>query len=320
MNYLITGGCGFIGSHLADTLLAANNRVEVLDDLSTGMIDNIKSHIDAPRFSLWIDSVLNLPLLETLVKRADFVFHLAAAVGVKNVMESPLSSLETNIEGTRNVLSCAARYKKPVLLTSTSEVYGKNISVPFAENADIVLGSTMKKRWGYACSKALDEFLAFAYRETYGLDVIIVRLFNTVGPRQRETYGMVIPRFVTQALKNLPITVFGDGRQTRCFIHCSDVVAALSTLAERKDAFGEIFNIGSQEEISINDLAHCVIHIAKSSSTILHINPTTVYANGFEDMQRRVPDTAKIEQFMGFKPCRTIEDIVRETVEFFQSQ
>ncbi|MFA5644863.1 MAG: GDP-mannose 4,6-dehydratase [Candidatus Ratteibacteria bacterium] len=320
MKYLITGGCGFIGSHLTDILLEKNHSVEILDDLSTGTIENIKGYLDSPRFSLWIDTILNYPLLTTLVQNSDFIFHLAAGVGVKTVMENPLSTLETNVEGTRNVLALATRYHKPVLLASTSEVYGKNIHIPFSEEADIVLGPTTKKRWGYACSKALDEFLALAYRETHGLNVIIARLFNTVGPRQRETYGMVIPRFITQALQNRPITVFGDGSQTRCFIHCKDVVAALIALTEKKEAMGEIFNIGSHEEISIKKLAQLIIRLTESDSPIEYISPTTLYAKGFEDMQKRVPDTTKIEKLIGFSPHYTIERIIKETIAYFQTQ
>jgi len=318
VRFLITGGCGFIGSHLLDALIEAGHEVSVIDDLSTGSIDNVKQHLNSVVAEIVIDSVLNVPVVESLVQRCDYIFHLAAAVGVKNVMENPLESIETNIEGTRIILNAASKFRKPVLFTSTSEIYGKNEAVPFSEDADIVLGPTSMKRWSYACSKALDEFLALAYREAHGLNVIITRLFNTVGPRQSERYGMVLPRFVKQALAGQPITIFGDGSQTRCFLHVKDAVAVFLALIRRNDAYGEIYNVGNPEEITIADLARLVKEETGSNSGIVLVNPADVYKTGFEDMRRRVPDISKIEALIGFKPVYSIRDIVRETVSYFR--
>lgn len=319
LHYLITGGAGFIGSHLVDYLLAGGNDVTVIDDLSTGSIENIKHHLKNLKFHLFIESILNKDMVDYLIRSTDFIFHLAAAVGVRTVLEKPLQSIEINIEGSRNIFEAASIHKKPVLFTSTSEIYGKNEKVPFNEDDDMVLGPPSKKRWGYACSKALDEFLALAYRETKKLRPIIVRLFNTVGPRQTERYGMVLPRFIRQALSNQPITIFGDGTQTRCFTHVKDTVNILFKLSNAPDAFGEIINVGNQQEISILKLAELVKKLTKSSSPVIFIKPETIYKDGFEDMNRRVPDISKLEKLIGFSPCYNIEEIVRETVEYYIS-
>ncbi|HOK80177.1 MAG TPA: GDP-mannose 4,6-dehydratase [bacterium] len=320
MKYLITGGAGFIGSHLVDALLSdPTSDVTVIDDLSTGSIENIRHHLKNQNFHLFIDSILNRYIVEQLCMQVDFIFHLAASVGVKTVLEKPLESIEINIEGTRNVFNAAAKYKKPVLFTSTSEIYGKNEKVPFTEEDDIIIGSPSKKRWGYACSKALDEFLALAYAEEKNLMVIIVRLFNTVGPRQTEKYGMVLPRFIKQALSNQPITIFGDGTQTRCFTHVKDSVTALIKLSTLAQAHRQIVNVGSTEEISILQLAQLVKRATKSNSEIVFIKPETIYRSGFEDMTRRVPDISKLKSLTGFSPSMPIEQIVKDTVDFYST-
>ncbi|MCM8767444.1 MAG: GDP-mannose 4,6-dehydratase [Candidatus Omnitrophica bacterium] len=318
--FLITGGCGFIGSWLAEELIEQNKKVIVIDDLSTGSIKNISCIFNHPNFTLFIDTILNKNILEQLIKKVDFVFHLAAVVGVKKVIEDPIQSIITNIEGTYNVLKGCAKYKKNLLITSTSEIYGKNTNVPFSESADIVIGSTKKKRWSYACSKAIDEFLSFAFYEEYNLPVIIVRLFNTVGPRQTEKYGMVIPKFVKQALSGNPITVFGSGEQTRCFIHVKDVVNALLKLIEKDESYGDVFNIGSNEEIKIKDLAFLVKKITNSNSEIKFINPEEVYDKGFEDMEKRIPDLSKLKKIIVFQPFYTINDIIIDVVEYYKKQ
>ena len=319
MYYLITGGAGFIGSHLVDRLLNDGNDVTVIDDLSTGSIENIKGHLKNVHFHFFIESILNKDIVAYLASRCDFIFHLAASVGVKTVLEKPLQSIEINIQGSRNVFESASRYKKPVLFTSTSEIYGKNEKVPFNEEDDMILGPPSRKRWGYACSKALDEFLAFAYAETKSLRVIIVRLFNTVGPRQTERYGMVLPNFIKQALSNQPITIFGDGAQTRCFTHVKDAVNAFCKLSHIQAAFGEIINVGGQQEISILKLAQLVKQFTKSNSPIVFMEPTAVYKDGFEDMNRRVPDVSKLQKLTDFSPACDIEEIINETVGFYLS-
>jgi len=320
LKYLITGGAGFIGSHLADALLSdTNNDVTVIDDLSTGSIENIKHHLKNSRFHLFIDSVLNRYIVEQLCVQTDFIFHLAASVGVKTVLEKPLESIEINIEGSRNVFDAAAKYKKSVLFTSTSEIYGKNEKVPFNEEDDIVIGSPSKKRWGYACSKALDEFLALAYAEEKNLKAVIVRLFNTVGPRQTEKYGMVLPRFIKQALSNQPITIFGNGTQTRCFTHVKDAVTAILKLSNLSQAHRQIVNVGSTEEVSIFQLAQMVKKITDSGSEIVFIKPETVYRDGFEDMTRRVPDISKLKSLTGFSPACSVEQIIKDTVDFYST-
>jgi len=308
--YLITGGAGFIGSHLADALLAAGHRVQVLDDLSTGAIANIEGLRDNPQFRYTIDTIENEPLLAELIDGADMVFHLAAAVGVQLVVDSPVRTIETNIEGTRLVLKHAKKKKKKVLIASTSEVYGKSEKVPFAETADSVLGATTKARWSYACSKAIDEFLAFAYWREMGLPTVVVRLFNTVGPRQVGHYGMVIPRFVQQAIDGGPITVYGDGTQSRCFCDVSDVVGALIDLSGERAAVGEIFNIGSDEEITISALAERVRALSGQDREIRNIAYEVAYGPGFEDMQRRVPDLSKIHALTGYRPTVKLDEIL----------
>jgi UDP-glucose 4-epimerase len=317
-SYLITGGAGFIGSHLADTLLAAGHRVLVLDDLSTGRIQNIEHLKGNPSFEYAIDSVMNRPLTAELVDRADCVFHLAAAVGVELIVQSPVRTIETNIRGTEIVLELANKKKKPVFIASTSEVYGKSAKVPFGEDDDLVLGATNRGRWSYACSKALDEFLAIAYFHEKGLPVVIARLFNTVGPRQTGRYGMVLPRFVNQALASRPITVFGDGMQSRCFGYVGDVVGAIATLVTREEAYGRVFNIGSQEEISILGLAELVKEKLQSRSEIVLVPYDEAYEAGFEDMPRRVPDISRIRALVGFEPRTRLPEIINRVAEHYR--
>src|SRR2546428_2322572 len=294
MRVLITGGAGFVGSHLSEALLARGDEVSVLDNLSTGSIDNIAHLKSHPKFRYTIDSVANEPLLAELIDRADVVFHLAAAVGVKLIVEAPVRTIETNVHGTEVVLKHANKKKKLVFIFSTSEVYGKSSVVPFSEDDDLVMGPTSKHRWAYACSKAIDEFLALAYWKEKKLPVVIVRLFNTVGPRQTGRYGMVIPNFVRQALTGAPITVHGDGTQRRAFGYVGDVVSGLIKLCEEPRAVGEVFNIGNSEEISILDLAKRVKMLTNSTSDIVLIPYDQAYEAGFEDMPRRVPDLKKI--------------------------
>ncbi len=320
MKILITGGCGFIGSHLVDTLIKRETNVEIVDDLSTGKIENISRHLKNKKLNLWIDSVLNKSLIDELVAKNDFIFHFASAVGVKKILDNPLLSIESNIEGAKNIFTSASKYKKPVLFASTSEIYGKNENVPFKEDADIVLGPTFKKRWGYACSKAMDEFLAFAFKEERGLNVIITRLFNTVGPRQSESYGMVLPRFVLQSLSDKDITVFKDGTQSRCFIHVYDVVDAFLEILDSPDkAYGEIFNIGTTEETTILNLAHMIKRLTNSMSKIIFINPESIYNTGFQDMEKRVPDITKINKLLNFTPKYSLEDIIKDVIKYFKS-
>ncbi|HEX2123504.1 MAG TPA: GDP-mannose 4,6-dehydratase [Thermoanaerobaculia bacterium] len=316
MRLLITGGAGFIGSHLAELYLQRGDEVSIIDDLSTGSIDNIQHLKKHPRFEYTIDSVRNFPVLAELVDRADVIVHLAAAVGVQLIVESPVRTIETNVRGTEVVLELANKKKKKVLVASTSEVYGLSDKVPFREDGNLVLGATNKGRWSYACSKAIDEFLALAYWHEKKLPTIIVRLFNTVGPRQTGQYGMVVPRFVKQALSERPITVFGDGTQTRCFCHVSDVVNALMKLIDHPASVGEVFNIGSTEEVSIQQLAESVRRLARSSSDIIYVPYDEAYEAGFEDMPRRVPDTSKVEKLIGFRTTHNLEDIVRSVIEF----
>jgi len=319
LRLLITGGAGFIGSHLAEAVLNRGDYVSIIDDLSTGSIDNIQHLKKHPRFEYTIDSVRNAPVLAELVDRADVVVHLAAAVGVQLIVESPVRTIETNVRGTEVVLEIANKKKKTVLIASTSEVYGLSDRVPFREDGNLVLGATNKGRWSYACSKAIDEFLALAYWREKRLPTIIVRLFNTVGPRQTGQYGMVVPRFVKQALSGRPITVFGDGTQTRCFCHVADVVGALVKLIDHPAAIGEVFNIGSTEEVSIRQLAETVRTHASSSSEIVYVPYAEAYEEGFEDMPRRVPDTTKIANLIGFAPTRTLNDIVRSVIDYENS-
>jgi UDP-glucose 4-epimerase len=315
VRFLITGGAGFIGSHLADELLARGHGVHVLDDLSTGSVDNLQ-HLKAhPRFSYTIDSVFNRQLVAELVDLADIVYHLAAAVGVELVVESPVRTIETNVGCTEVVLEQAGKKKKPVLIASTSEVYGKSTDVPFREDGDLVLGATFKGRWAYACSKAVDEFLALAYWRERRLPTVITRLFNTVGPRQTGRYGMVIPRLVHQALARKPLTVYGDGTQQRVFCHVHDVVRGLVDLMEHDDVYGEVFNIGGAEEISIMELARRIRELTDTDSEILYVPYDEAYEEGFEDMPRRVPDTTKLRSKIGWKPTRSLDDIIADAVE-----
>jgi UDP-glucose 4-epimerase len=299
MRILITGGAGFIGSHLADVLLEWGNEVLIIDDLSTGAMDNIVHLKGHAKFSYWIDTVLNRPLVAELVDAADVVFHLAAAVGVRLIVESPVRTVETNVRGTEVVLETAAKKRKKVVVASTSEVYGKRNSVPFREDDDLVLGPPTRGRWSYACSKALDEFLALAYWREKGLPVVIVRLFNTVGPRQTGRYGMVVPNLARQALSGEPITVYGDGTQSRCFSFVGDVVRTLIALANHGEAVGEIFNVGSDEEVTVGDLARKMKEMTRSFSPIVHVPYEVAYEKGFEDMQRRVPDLTKVRNLVG---------------------
>src|SRR5437016_7514007 len=309
MKALITGGAGFIGSHLAERLLHDGHEVMVLDNLSTGSIDNITHLKGRGGFSYTIDSVTNESLLAELIDRSDVVFHFAAAVGVKLIVEQPVHTIETNVHGTEVVLKHANKKKKLVVIASTSEVYGKSEDVPFREDADLVMGPTTKHRWAYACSKAIDEFLALAYWKERKLPVIIVRFFNTVGPRQTGRYGMVIPNFVRQALAGEPLTVFGDGSQSRSFTHVSDVVGALVALVNEPAAVGQVINIGSAEEITIVKLADRVRTLCRSASAIRFIPYDEAYESGFEDMPRRVPDLTKVKKMIGYQPRHTLDDI-----------
>jgi UDP-glucose 4-epimerase len=316
----ITGGAGFIGSHLAEALLAEGHQVLVLDNLSTGSMDNIAHLKGRAGFEYHIDTVNNEPLLAELVDRSDVVFHLAAAVGVKLIVEQPVHTIETNVHGTEVVLKHANKKKKLVVIASTSEVYGKSEDVPFREDADLVMGETTKHRWAYACSKAIDEFLALAYWKERKLPVIIVRFFNTVGPRQTGQYGMVIPNFVRQALAGEPITVFGDGTQSRSFAHVSDVVRALLVLVKEPRAIGQVINIGCTEEVTIAELAERVRARSGSASPIRLVPYDVAYESGFEDMPRRVPDLGKISSMIGYKTRFTLDDILDDVIEYFRAQ
>jgi len=320
LRVLITGGAGFIGSHLADAYLQRGDEVMVIDDLSTGTIDNIQHLKSNPKFHYTIDSVHNQPVTAELVDQCDVVVHLAAAVGVKLIVESPVRTIETNVRGTEVVLALANKKQKRVLVASTSEVYGLSADVPFKEDGNLVMGATTKGRWSYACSKAIDEFLALAYWREKKLPTTIVRLFNTVGPRQTGRYGMVIPTFVKQALAGRPITVYGDGKQTRCFGYVGDVVGALIKLMDTTDSIGQVFNIGSTEEISILQLAEKVKELTHSSSEIIFVPYDDAYEEGFEDMPRRVPDTTKINQLVGFKAEMTLDGILETVISFHRGR
>jgi UDP-glucose 4-epimerase len=318
MRVLITGGAGFVGSHLSEALLERGDEVFILDNLSTGSIENVvhlKSH---PRFHYTIDTVSNEPVLAELVDRCDIVVHLAAAVGVKLIVEQPVHTIETNVHGTEVVLKHANKKKKLVLIASTSEVYGKSTDVPFREDADLVLGPTFKHRWAYACSKMIDEFLALAYWKERKLPVIVVRLFNTVGPRQTGQYGMVIPNFVRQALAGQPITVFGDGSQSRSFTYVGDVVTAMLALIDEPRAVGQVFNIGNGHEITIGELAAKVKKMTGSSSEIVTIPYEKAYEAGFEDMPRRVPDISRISALVGYRPTVELDETLTRVIEHFR--
>jgi UDP-glucose 4-epimerase len=317
---LITGGAGFIGSHLCEALLAAGHQVQILDNLSTGSIDNIAHLKGRAGFDYFIDTVDNEPLLAELIDRCDVVFHFAAAVGVKLIVEQPVYTIETNVHGTEVVLKHANKKKKLVVIASTSEVYGKSEDVPFREDSDLVLGPTPKHRWAYACSKAIDEFLALAYWKERKLPVIIVRFFNTVGPRQSGQYGMVIPNFVRQALAGEPITVFGDGTQQRSFTHVVDVVGALLKLVNEPNAIGQVVNIGNTEEVTIRALAERVRHLSGSKSPIKLIPYDQAYESGFEDMPRRVPDLTKVRGLIGYEPQRNLDDILVQVIDYFRGK
>lgn len=315
MKYLITGGAGFIGSHLSDSLIKRKDEVVVLDNLSTGRYENVAHLKDCPYFKFVEGSILDEKLLDKLVDSVDIIFHLAAAVGVDLIIKQPLESLTTNIKGSEAVFEAALRYRKKTLITSTSEIYGKNVNGPLKEDDDRILGSPLKSRWSYSTAKAIDEILAYTYCKEKNLPTIIVRLFNTVGPRQTGAYGMVIPRFVAQALANKDITVYGDGNQSRCFSHVKDIVDALIKLISVNEAVGGVYNIGSQEEVTIRELAQQIIKMAKSSSKITYIPYDRAYEEGFEDMQRRIPDTAKINKLIGFRPTIDLNGIIRSMID-----
>jgi UDP-glucose 4-epimerase len=318
MKSLITGGAGFIGSHLAERLLEKGDEVYVIDDFSTGRLDNIQHLLSETKFHLTVGTILNEKTVEPLVQACDRIYHLAAAVGVRLIIERPVDTIETNILGTEIILRLANKYKKKILITSTSEVYGKGDHVPFKEGDDRTYGPTIKSRWSYATSKAVDEFLALAYFHEKKLPVVIARLFNTIGPRQTGSYGMVVPSFVQQALLGHPITVYGDGEQTRCFTYVDDVVSALVELMEHPQAVGEVFNVGNSEEISINDLALLVKKLVGGDSEIIHIPYEEAFEKGFEDMQRRVPDIAKINKLIGFNPNISLEESIKKIVEYYR--
>jgi len=320
MKSLITGGAGFIGSHLAEELLNQRNEVYIIDDLSTGSIENIEHLKGENNFHYFIDSIKNEQLMAELIDKCDLIYHLAAAVGVRLIVESPVHTIETNIAGTEIVLKLANKKKKKVIIASSSEVYGKSNNFPYKENSDLVLGPTYKGRWSYACSKAIDEFLAIAYYKEKKLPIVIVRLFNTVGPRQTGAYGMVIPTFVKQALLGHPITVYGDGKQSRCFAYVKDVVMGIIELSHHPDAIGEIFNSGSTEEITIEELAKLVKKLAKSDSEIVYIPYDDAYEEGFEDMRKRVPDISKIQKLTGYKPTINIEGIIKSVIEHYRNK
>ena len=318
MRVLVTGGAGFVGSHLSEALLDRGDEVFILDNLSTGSIENVVHLKGNPRFHYTIDTVSNEPVLAELIDRCDIVVHLAAAVGVKLIVEQPVHTIETNVHGTEVVLKHANKKKRLVLIASTSEVYGKSTDVPFREDADLVLGPTVKHRWAYACSKMIDEFLALAYWKERKLPVIVVRLFNTVGPRQTGQYGMVIPNFVRQALAGQPITVFGDGTQSRSFTYVGDVVKAMVALIDEPRAIGQVFNIGNGKEISIRELAERVRKLTGSTSEIVMVPYEKAYEAGFEDMPRRVPDIRRIQALVGYTPTVELDETLRLVIEHFR--
>ncbi len=323
MRYLITGGAGFIGSHLADYLIERGHHVHIIDNLSTGRLENIQHLFHHERFESTIADILDYHTLEQHISRCDQVFHLAAAVGVRLIMEQPVETIITNVQGTENILKLASYYKKKVLLASTSEVYGKLMETSkdidnLSETSDWTLGPTTKRRWAYACSKAMDEFLALAYHEEKQLPVVIARFFNTVGPRQTGRYGMVIPNFVQSAIANEPIKVFGDGQQSRCFTYVGDAIRAITRLMEMEEAEGEVFNIGSDQEISIKDLAKRVRSLAKSTSEIELIPYEKTYGPGFEDMRRRTPNIEKLQRAIDYKPTHDIDAILQDVIAYFR--
>ncbi|TEU14414.1 MAG: NAD-dependent epimerase/dehydratase family protein [Anaerolineales bacterium] len=316
MRALITGGCGFVGSHLAEALLDRGDTVTVIDNLSTGRFENIAHLAGRPGFHFAIETIANETVMDRLMSECDIVYHLAAAVGVDLIVREPVRVIETNINGSETVLRIGARYRKKVVLASSSEIYGKNEDVPFREDADRILGPTMRSRWCYACSKAMDEFLALAYAKQLALPVVIVRLFNTVGPRQTGRYGMVVPRFVRQALAGEPVTVYGDGQQTRSFCHVGDVVRAIIGLVDEPDATGDVFNVGSTEEVTIEALARRTVALARSSSEIVFVPYDEAYEVGFEDMRRRVPDITKIRSLIGWEPRVDLDGILDSVIAY----
>ena len=320
MKALITGGAGFIGSHLAEDLIQQGHQVVALDNLSTGRMENIRHLQGNPNFQLVIASILEERVVDKFVERCDVVFHLAAAVGVELIVNHPLESLTTNIRGSEIVLEAAYRYHKKLLITSTSEIYGKNTNGPLKEDEDRILGSPLKSRWSYSTSKAVDEILAYTYWKEKGLPTVIVRLFNTVGPRQTGSYGMVIPRFVQQALKGEQITVYGNGKQSRCFLYVKDAVRAIIALMGQVETAGEAFNLGSQEEVTIEDLAQQVIALTQSSSKLVYIPYDQAYEAGFEDMARRVPDTSKAKRTVGFAPTKSLKEILESVVAYYRTE
>ena len=315
MRALITGGAGFVGSHLSEKLLESGYDVTIIDDLSTGSMANIRHLKRDPHFHYFIDSVMNRGLLAELVDESEVIFHLAAAVGVRLIVESPVRTLHTNVRATELVLEAAAKKKKKVLITSTSEVYGKSTKIPFQEDDDSVIGPPVRGRWSYACSKAIDEFLAIAYYREKGVPVVITRLFNTVGPLQTGMYGMVVPRFVTQALAGGPITIFGDGSQSRCFGYVGDVANALVRLSELEAAVGLVFNVGSDQEVTINELAEVVKDVTGSDSPIRHISYEEAYGENFEDMMRRVPDLTRVREAIGYRISKNLRQIVQAVAD-----
>ena len=320
MKILITGGAGFVGSHLADKLIGDGHEITIIDDLSTGRYSNVEHLEGRKNFRLIIDTVLNEKLMEELIRETDRVFHMASAVGVKLIMEHPVKTIETIFRGTDVVLGFCSRYRKRVLVPSTSEVYGKGASVPFREDDDLLTGSTDKHRWAYACAKTLDEFLALAHWKETRLQVVVVRLFNTVGPRQTGQYGMVVPNFVKSAIKNEPLTVHGDGTQSRCFGHVSDVVEGLTKAMESPECFGQVVNLGNDEEVTIRGLAEKAIEMTGSASEIRYIPYTEAYGEGFEDMQRRVPSLEKAQRLIGYQPTRKLEDIINDVADQFREE
>lgn len=320
MKILVTGGVGFIGSHLAEELVRQGDQVIALDNLSTGDYENVEAIKNNPNFEFVTGSILNEGLVDRLAKKVDQIYHLAAAVGVNLIVEKPLQSLRTNIKGSEIVLDVAHRNYKKILVVSSSEIYGKNTNMPLKEDDDRVLGSPSKTRWGYSTAKAIDEMLAHVYWKEKKLPTVIIRLFNTVGPRQTGRYGMVLPRFVKQALDNQPLTVYGSGEQTRCFLYVKDAVSAMIKLMQAAQAEGDCFNVGSKEEVSIKDLANKVIAMAESKSKKVYIDYDQAYEEGFEDMLCRVPDTTKIEKLIGFKPSKNLDQIIKGLIDSFQDK
>ncbi len=318
--FFLTGGAGFIGSHLTEAILAGGDRVLAIDNLATGSMDNVAHFLGHPNHRFEQASITDKAVMEQMASEADVIVHLAAAVGVKLIVEHPVQTIETNVMGTEEVLRVALRNKCRVLIASTSEVYGKGSKFPFAEEDDVLLGATSKSRWGYAASKMVDEFLGLAYWREFGLDVVPFRLFNTIGPRQTGQYGMVVPRFIRQALGGEPITVYGDGKQRRCFCDVRDVVTAILGLAGHPDAPGRVYNIGGTEEVSIQELAERVVEMTGSNSQITKVPYSEAYAPGFEDMERRVPDTGRVHELLGWKPKRGLREILSDVISYEQGR